>query len=75
MLRMASEEPDTPKDEERRELTPARDGLTLAQIREIALEVGIDPDRVSRAVAMLPQVKESGLIRLWGGILLQPSRG
>jgi len=67
VLRMASEEPDAPEDEESLELTPARDGLTLTQIREIALEVGIDPDRVSRAVALLPQGTESGLLRLLGG--------
>jgi hypothetical protein len=67
VLRMASEEPDTPKDEERRELTPAREGLTLAQIREIASEVGIDPDRVSRAAGLLPQKSDSGLARLLGG--------
>lgn len=67
VLRMASEEPETPDEKDVQELTPARKGLTLAQIREIASEVGIDPDRVSRAAARLPQARESGLARLLGG--------
>ena len=67
VLRIASEEPDAPDDEESLELTPAREGLTLAQIQEIAAEVGIDPNRVSRAAALLPKGHESGLARILGG--------
>ncbi len=49
--------------------TPAspREGLTLAEIRQIAAEVGIDPERVSRAAALLPSGRETALLRLIGG--------
>ena len=42
VLEMASEEPDAPEEEKTRTLAPVREGLTLAQIQEIASEVGID---------------------------------
>jgi hypothetical protein len=67
VLEMASEEPDAPEEEKTRTLAPVREGLTLAQIQEIASEVGIDPDRISRAAALLPHERESGVIRLIGG--------
>jgi hypothetical protein len=46
---------------------PSREGLTLSEMREIAAEVGIHPDRVSRAVALLPPGDESIGVRLLGG--------
>jgi len=46
---------------------PSPEGMTLAEIQEIAVEVGIDPDRVSRAVALLPTRDDSTLVRLVGG--------
>jgi hypothetical protein len=67
VLQMASEQTDAPGEEGTQVLAPVREGLTLAQIREIASEVGIDPDRVSQAASLLPQVRESGLTRLVGG--------
>ena len=67
VLQMASEEPDAPEEEKTQALAPVREGLTLAQIQEIAAEVGIDPDRVSRAAALLPRERESRAIRLIGG--------
>ena len=61
VLRMAAEVGDGP------EVAPPREGLTLAQIREIAGEVGIDPERVSRAAALLPSTEDSAPTRLIGG--------
>lgn len=46
---------------------PPREGLTLDQIREIAAEVGIDPERVSRAAGFLPLEGESAGVKLLGG--------
>lgn len=46
---------------------PPRQGLTLSEIQEIAAEVGIDPDRVSKAAALLPSATGEGLSRLVGG--------
>jgi hypothetical protein len=46
---------------------PPREGLTLRQIREIAVEVGIDPDRVARAAALLPSAPDSAVARWLGG--------
>ena len=64
ILRTASEAPDG--------FPPARppepqDGLTLSEIRAIAAEVGIAPERVSRAAALLPSGGTSPLMRLIGG--------
>jgi hypothetical protein len=47
-------------------LRPA-DGLTLAEIRAIALEIGLDPALIERAVASLPTSSESTAARLLGG--------
>jgi len=47
--------------------SPPREGLTLSEIREIAAEVGIDPERVSRAVALLPSGDDSAGARFLGG--------
>lgn len=49
------------------EVAPPRTGLTLAEIKEIAAEVGIDPNRVAKAAALLPSSVEDGLSRLIGG--------
>jgi hypothetical protein len=46
---------------------PPKEGLTLSQIREIAAEVGIEPERVSRAAALLPSADDSLVSRLIGG--------
>jgi len=64
ILRTASEAPDG--------LAPAlppqpQDGLTLSEIKGIAAEVGIDPERVSMAAALLPSGNGSALMRLIGG--------
>jgi hypothetical protein len=42
-------------------------GLTLAEIQDVAMEVGIDPNRVARAAALLPSSKRGALIRVVGG--------
>lgn len=65
VLRMASEVQEGGESGSDRSLPP--EGLTLSQIREIALEVGIDPERVSRAAALLPSGGESLGVRLLGG--------
>ncbi|MGD2123243.1 MAG: hypothetical protein PVJ76_15935 [Gemmatimonadota bacterium] len=44
-----------------------RNGLTLSEIQEIAAEVGIDPHRVSRAAALLPEEEPSAVLKLVGG--------
>jgi hypothetical protein len=44
-----------------------RSGLTLSEIQEIAAEVGIEPGRVSRAAALLPEEASSSLMKLVGG--------
>ncbi len=44
-----------------------QDGLTLSEIKGIAAEVGIHPERISRAAALLPSGDVSGLHRLIGG--------
>lgn len=44
-----------------------REGLTLAEIRSIATEAGIDPDKVSRAAAYLSSATETTASRLIGG--------
>ena len=46
---------------------PPQEGLTLSELREIAAEVGIDPDRVSRAAALLPSGDGSAGARFLGG--------
>jgi hypothetical protein len=61
ILRMASEAPGGP------DPTPPQPGLTLAEIREIADQVGIDPERVSRAAALLASARDTGGSRLLGG--------
>ena len=65
VLRMASE-PEEGRGPTSNRLSP-REGMTLGEIREIAAEVGIEPDRVSRAAALLPAPETSGLNRLIGG--------
>lgn len=65
VLRMASEVEDVPDPGSDR--IPDEGGFTLSQIREIAAEVGIDPERVSRAAALLPSAEESVWARLLGG--------
>lgn len=63
ILRTASEAPDASPPT----LSPAsKDGLTLSQIKEIAKEVGIDPDKVARAAALLPPVQPTALEKLLG---------
>ena len=52
VLRIASEEPDAPDDDESLELTPAREGLTLAQIQEIAEMKMADLNAASMEAAM-----------------------
>ncbi|MBT8396794.1 MAG: hypothetical protein HKO65_03050 [Gemmatimonadetes bacterium] len=64
ILRTASETPEAlpptlPPD--------SQDGLTLSEITEIAQEVGIDPEKVSRAAALLPPSETSALTKLIGG--------
>ena len=61
VLRMASEVQAGP------DPAPPQEGLTLSQIREIAAEVGIEPERVSRAAALLPSPDDSLVNRLVGG--------
>lgn len=61
VLRMASEVQAGP------DPAPPQEGLTLSQIREIAAEVGIEPERVSRAAALLPLAEDSLVSRLIGG--------
>lgn len=61
ILRMASESDVEAGPTERRE------GLTLPQIRSIAAEAGIDPDKVSRAAASLPSATETTASLLLGG--------
>jgi hypothetical protein len=61
ILRTASETPEGP------DPAPPRAGLTLSEIQEIAAEVGIDPQRVSRAAALLPRTTETTFVRLMGG--------
>jgi hypothetical protein len=61
ILRTASEVREGP------DPAPPREGLTLRQIREIAAEVGIDPDRVTRAAALLPSADDSAVTRFFGG--------
>jgi hypothetical protein len=46
---------------------PPQEGLTLSEIREIAAEVGIDPERVSKAAALLPSVDDATIFGLLGG--------
>ena len=43
------------------------EGLTLSEVQEIAAEVGIDPVRVSDAVASIWKPPWSPLARLFGG--------
>ena len=45
----------------------SRDGLTLAEMREIAREAGMDPDLVSRAAALVPEHRPSLAARIFGG--------
>jgi hypothetical protein len=61
ILRLASETPAGP------DPGPPQPGLTLAEIREIAGEVGIDPGRVSKAAALLPSETDPTLVRVLGG--------
>jgi hypothetical protein len=65
VLRLASEADTAP--EVRTEQPSPQDGLTLSEMREIAAEVGIDPDRVSRAVGLLPAGEDSAGLKLLGG--------
>jgi hypothetical protein len=44
-----------------------RQGLTLAEIQDVAREVGIDPNRVARAAALLSASRPRALIRILGG--------
>jgi hypothetical protein len=46
---------------------PAREGLTLSEIQEIAADVGIDPGRVSKAAVLLPAHGDAATLRLLGG--------
>jgi hypothetical protein len=64
ILRTASEVSERPNG---RDPLPPRGGLTLAEIKKIAAEVGLDPERVSRAAALLPTGEDSVLTRLVGG--------
>jgi hypothetical protein len=61
ILRMASKVPAGP------DPAPPQRGLTLPEIREIAMEVGIDPEGVSRAALLLTSVGDAGASRLIGG--------
>jgi hypothetical protein len=61
ILRLSSEAPAGP------DPAPSQPGLTLAEIREIAGEVGIDPERVSRAAALLSSARDTGVSRVLGG--------
>jgi hypothetical protein len=71
ILRAASEVskdsggPEGPQDD--RAPVARRSGLTLAEIQEIAAEVGIEPSRVSRAATLLPAEESSAFMRLVGG--------
>ena len=65
VLRMASEVQDGSDPASDR--SHPREGLSLSEIQEIAAEVGIDPGRVSRAVALLPAGGDSAEVRLLGG--------
>jgi hypothetical protein len=44
----------------------ARDGLTLAEMRSIAAEVGLDPEAVAGAVALVPVERAGAAARLLG---------
>jgi hypothetical protein len=61
ILRTASEGRGRP------ETTTPQEGLTLSEILGIAAEVGIDPEGVSKAAALLPSGEVTTMIRLIGG--------
>jgi hypothetical protein len=68
ILRNASAVSDVPEGPRALRTHPARrSGLTLSEIQEIAAEVGIEPSRVSRAAALLPEEEPSALMKLIGG--------
>lgn len=43
------------------------DGLSLAQLRDIAREIGVDPDLVDEAAGELPAVQPGPVARFFGG--------
>jgi hypothetical protein len=65
ILRAASEFSEGPKST--RSPLARQSGLTLSEIQDIAAEVGIEPSRVTRAAALLPEEEPSALLKLVGG--------
>jgi hypothetical protein len=51
----------------RSERRGSREGLTLAEMQDIAREAGIDPDLVARAAALVPEHRLSLAARIFGG--------
>ena len=50
------------------------DGLSLTQLREIAVEIGVDPDVVTQVASRLPAAPLGALARFFGGASRQDVR-